>query len=195
MSKPADFTETHETRMIRKFGSKQAFERVKAAHGLIPRGAEVGLDASTGFTQEVLDMRVQSSTLNSHRLVLYITQLYGTIFSEKLYDQLNDRHFLKAGILNDIVLLQEAVASIGLSDEHLSDVYNFIASPQRGVKETLHLYEQTQRIGIDSIPTLVIDGQYMISGAAQASEIQRLIEKALLDGPTGATAFERMYIE
>ena len=36
MKKPDDFTETHDTRMIRKFGSKEEFERVKKAHGLIP---------------------------------------------------------------------------------------------------------------------------------------------------------------
>lgn len=29
-----DFWEMHDTRMIRKFGSKSAFERVKASHGL-----------------------------------------------------------------------------------------------------------------------------------------------------------------
>ena len=34
INKPADFWETHDSRMIRKFGSKAAFERVKKSHGL-----------------------------------------------------------------------------------------------------------------------------------------------------------------
>ena len=48
MAKPDNWTEPHNTRMVRKFGSMEAFERVKKAHGLIPRGAEVGLDKSCG---------------------------------------------------------------------------------------------------------------------------------------------------
>ena len=101
---PQDFRESHEERMVRKFGSKAAFDRVKLAHGLIPRGAEAGLDASTGFTQEVLDKRIQSSTLNSHKLVLYVTQRHGSAVAEALYDQLNQRHFLHGGVLNDKLL-------------------------------------------------------------------------------------------
>ena len=51
MNEPEDFTEPHNTRMVRKFGSQERFEQVKRSHGLIPRGAEVGLDASVGYTQ------------------------------------------------------------------------------------------------------------------------------------------------
>ena len=61
MREPANFTEPHDSRMVRKFGSMEAFERVKAAHGLIPRGAEVGLDASMNYTQE--QVRKQASIL------------------------------------------------------------------------------------------------------------------------------------
>ena len=193
MNRPKDFTETHDTRMIRKFGSKAAFDRVKASHGLIPRGAEVGLDASTGFTQEVLDTRIQSSTLNSHRLVLYITENHDTVYAEKLYDELNRRHFLEAGVLNDITLLKEAVASIGLRAADQKLTFDYIDS-DRGVEETLYLYEQTQRLGINSIPTLVIDGQYLVSGAAQSDEIQRVLESALSQGLSGKLGFNRKNI-
>jgi hypothetical protein len=108
--------------MIRKFGSIEAFNRVKASHGLIPRGAEVGLDASIGFTQEILDKRIQSSTLNSHRLINYITQKYATATKaeagtsglkkvEAVYDELNKKHFLDNRILNDKELLIECISS------------------------------------------------------------------------------------
>ena len=35
MKKSDDFTETHDTRMIRKFGSKEEFERVKKANTVL----------------------------------------------------------------------------------------------------------------------------------------------------------------
>ena len=193
---PPEFRESHEERMVRKFGSKQAFDRVKAAHGLIPRGAEVGLDASVGFTQEQLDKRIQSSTLNSHKLVLFTTQKHGSAVAESLYDQLNTRHFLQGGVLNDKTLLQESVAALGLGQEHTAELLAFVADDEWGKEETLYLYEQTQRLGIDSIPTLVIDGQYLVSGAAGAVEIQEAIAAALNapGGVTGQLAFDRRVI-
>ena len=194
---PQDFRESHEERMVRKFGSKAAFDRVKLAHGLIPRGAEVGLDASTGFTQEVLDKRIQSSTLNSHKLVLYVTQRHGSAVAEALYDQLNQRHFLHGGVLNDKLLLRDSVKALDMLQEaEVAELLTFLEDDVRGREETLHLYNQTQKLGIDSIPTLVVDGQYMVSGAAQASEIQQTIAAALSapGGPTGQVAFERRVI-
>ena len=50
-SQPEDWWEPHETRMVRKFGSKEAFERVKVSHRLMPRAAEAGLDGE-GWTTE-----------------------------------------------------------------------------------------------------------------------------------------------
>ena len=49
LTKPDNWTEPHNVRMVRKFGSMEAFDRVKKAHGLIPRGAEVGLNKSCGL--------------------------------------------------------------------------------------------------------------------------------------------------
>lgn len=190
INKPDTFTESHDDRMTRKFGSLEAFNRVKAQHALIPRGMEVGLDASVGFTQEQLDKRVQSSTLASHRLVLFVEQQHGVQASEKLYDQLNQRHFLQAGVLNDRTLLSASISSIGLSDEQVQALERFLDDPQRGREVTLELYQRTQSLGIDSIPTLVVDGQYMMSGAAQASEVERVLRRAIAHGLTGSRAFE-----
>ena len=187
IKKSPDFQESHEERMIRKFGSLEAFNQVKAAHGLIPRGAEVGLDASVGFTQEQLDLRVQSSTLASHRLVLYVTEKCGMTKAEAFYDALNQEHFLKAGVLNDYSLL-ESCLKVVLSKEELPDALEYLHST-RGVKETLFLYQKTQELGVSSIPTLVIDGRFMVSGAAQAGEIFSAIKDAIDSGPTGSRAF------
>jgi len=54
----------------------------------------VGLDSSVGYTQDALSARIQSSTLNSHRLVIWAQQQYGTEISEKFYDIIQTKHFI-----------------------------------------------------------------------------------------------------
>jgi predicted DsbA family dithiol-disulfide isomerase len=85
----------------------------------------------------------------------------------------------------------------GFDENEIKDITdNIINNDNKGKIETLHLYEQTQTIGINSIPTLIIDGQFSISGAANNNEIYNAI-KHVLDsstGPTGNTAFERQPI-
>lgn len=76
ITKPSHFWEPHDTRMIRKFGSKEAFERVKVQHRLVPRAREAGLTESMGFTEENLSSRKQSSTMNAHRLVQYVSKVF-----------------------------------------------------------------------------------------------------------------------
>ena len=71
LSQPESFTETHLSRMVRKFGDQKTFERFKRSHGLVPRAREVGLP----WTEELLSQRTQSATLRSHRLVLWIAAM------------------------------------------------------------------------------------------------------------------------
>lgn len=75
INKPNDFWESHDTRMIRKFGSREAFEQVKIQHRLVPRAREAGLTESMGFTEENLSKRKQSSTMNAHRLIQYVSKV------------------------------------------------------------------------------------------------------------------------
>lgn len=190
MKQPADFSESHTQRMVRKFGSQEEFDRVKNAHGLIPRGAEVGLDGSVGFTQAVLDKRIQSCTLNSHRLVLYIANRFGSEASEALYSQLNQRHFIQGGVLNDRTLLTDSLEQLSLSDADLRDAVAFLDDEQvPGRDEVLALYDRVQSLGIYSIPTLVVDGQVTSSGASRAPDILNILEAAVQRGIKGTRLF------
>ena len=69
--KGEDFTEPHNERMKRKFGSMENFVEFRKHHDLPGRGAEVHLD-ELGFVQENLSKRVQSSTVKSHRCAVVI---------------------------------------------------------------------------------------------------------------------------
>lgn len=189
MKKPDDFTETHDTRMIRKFGSKEEFERVKKAHGLVPRGREAGLTEEMGFTQDNLTLRIQSSTLNSHRLILFVANRFGLSKSEELYAVFNRKHFTEGGVLNDANMLIDSLKEVGLEGSDFEETVNFLHDKNRGTKEVLELYDRVQSMGIYSIPTLIVDGQYLINGAARANEVLDCLKKVAAAGGTGKAIF------
>lgn len=186
LQKPSSFTEPHNTRMVRKFGSMEAFEGVKRSHGLIPRGAEVGLDQSVGFHQPQLDKRVQSSTMNSHRLVLYVAEVHGIEACEALYDEVNRRHFTEAAVLNDKSMLMAAVSSaLDLTEQEKKALEKFLNEETKGYDVVLRMVDRVQSMGVHSIPTLIVDGQYMLSGAQRSDAVLDIFEEAVRNGITG----------
>ena len=194
---PEYFRESHEDRMVRKFGSLEAFNDVKKAHGLIPRGAEVGLDESCGFTQAALDARVQSATLNSHRMVLYVTEKFGPATAEKFYEELNRRHFIDGKALNDKKLLHDSLEeALSLyKEEDVQDAKAYLESTH-GTEEVVRLYEKTQALGINSIPTLVIDGgRAVLNGAASSAAIYHEISALLKSLPSTSFGMGRRLFE
>ena len=180
------WTEPHQTRMIRKFGTMARFDEVKRRHGLIPRGAEVGLDASCGYTQDQLSKRVQSSTMNSHRLILYVAQRWGWAMGEALYAIFNRKHFMEAGVLNDRELLAASLSEVGLEGAALHSALTFLDG-ERGTDTVLAHWDRVQALGIYSIPTLVVDGKYQTSGAGRSNEVLALLERAVRAGPSGGS--------
>jgi predicted DsbA family dithiol-disulfide isomerase len=190
LSKPGTFTEPHNTRMVRKFGSMEAFERVKKSHGLIPRGKEVGLDEKVGFHQPQLDKRIQSSTMKSHRLILYVAQTFGLESCEALYDEINRRHFTEAAVLNDNNVLMAAVSvALNISKEQQLAALSFLNDEQQGYNTVLQMYERVQNLGVYSIPTLIVDGGYMLSGAQRSDQIYDILVQAIQNGITSKRLF------
>lgn len=190
MDKPSSFTEMHNTRMVRKFGSMEQFDRVKKAHGLIPRGAVVGLDATCGFHQPQLDKRVQSSTMNSHRLILYVAETHGLEQGEALYEELNRKHFIEAGVLNDKSMLIDAmVAVLNLNENELKEAIHFLNDERRGYDVVLQYVDRVADLGIHSIPTLIVDGRLSASGAQTWENVLNLFERAVESGVTGKRLF------
>ena len=179
-----DFEETNEERLWRKWGGKEAFERQKQRHRLKERGQEVGIEHFDA-------RRTASSTMRSHRLVQWTARTHGLDMSEDLYDVLNEAHFVQGRKLNDINLLCDCAASVGVPRESVRD---FLVSEQ-GRDEVKQMFEKVQAHGIHSIPTFIVDGQHMLNGAAHANEIERVlraVERQWAEEPTslyGRTAF------
>lgn len=164
-SKPEGFSESHYTRMTRKFGSVEAFERVKLSHRLMPRAADAGLDAD-GWSNANLDRRVQSSTLRAHRLVLWADARLGWLAAEKAYAHLNHAHFVEGGLLNEMGLLRGAAAAAGLDAD---EAEAFLRGAQ-GEPEVWRTVSALSQMNVHSIPTLLIGGEVMAQGAAGEEE-------------------------
>lgn len=177
---PEGWWEPHQTRMVRKFGSEEAFDRVKAAHRLMPRAAEAGL-ASDGWSEDGLARRRQSSTLRSHRLVWWVGRRLGWEAAETVYSHLNHAHFVEAQLLNDVGLLVAAAAAVGLD---ATEVEAFVRSDE-GESEVLQAAQVVQRLGIHSIPTLVVDGLVTVSGAAASDEVLDALRSCAARGVSG----------
>jgi len=102
------FEETNRARLVRKWGGHAGWEAQKRRHQLKERGQEVGIERFN------LD-RVASNTLASHRLVQWVTKTRGVTAAERLYNNLNYRHFELGQKLNDRQMLAEA------AEEHAGD--------------------------------------------------------------------------
>lgn len=173
--------ETNRNRLERKWGGKEAFAAQKRRHRLKERGQEVGIEHFN------LD-RLASNTLASHRLVQWITKLYGCIASEAVYNVLNHKHFVEGKKLNDTSFLCEtAAATAGANYEACSD---FLATDS-GIAEIEQTQVISRNLGINSIPTFVIGGKYVVSGAVHSTELVRVfreIEKAGQGAPGSSFA-------
>ena len=186
-----EFTESHDERMLRKFGSPEVFESVKRSQALIPRGLEVGMDASVGWTQENLSRRIQSSTLNAHRLVLFIEQAYGVVSSERIYSILNRLHFTEGGVLNDPSLLDRAIEETFEGDIDAINASKAHLLTEKGKSETLELASKVTDEGISGIPTLIVDGQFVVSPTGGTQDVLKALRAATPRNgkPSGKAAF------
>ena len=180
MDEPEQFWEPHYARMTRKFGSVEAFERVKAAHRLMPRAVEVGLDAD-GWSDDNLDRRRQSSTLRAHRLIMWLDATVGWERAEAAYAHMNKAHFVDQGLLNDTSLLVGAAAAAGVDEKAATD---FIGSAELE-PAVRRLLNDVHALGVHSIPTLFVGGRLALSGAAGSDEVLRVLREAAAsaDGP------------
>lgn len=164
------FQESHFERMHKKWGGPTAYEKIRRSHRLDERGAEVGICFNTE--------RVVSNTLASHRLVQWVSRSRGLDASERLYDHLNHLHFIEGRKLNDVQLLSEAAEVVGVDR---ADAADFL-SGGAGADTIRKVVDAVHAMNIHSIPTWVIDGQYVLSGACPAQDLVDIFRKIETSG-------------
>ena len=123
--------------------------------------------------------RIVSSTMPSHCLVQWVSAYHGLHKSEELYAVLNRMHFVEGRALNDLNLLASACDEIGL-DGAAAKAFLETDGGRDSVKK---MTQRVAQLGIHSIPTLVIAGRHLVSGAERAETFVRLfrdIEESML---------------
>jgi hypothetical protein len=102
-----------------------------------------------------------------------------------LYDQLNFLHFQGGQKLNSTAMLCDAAEKVGL-DRHAVD--SFLRS-SAGLAEIRAAQTILQRAGVNSIPTFVLGGKLLISGALPQPELVRHMRDAELRGGAPGALF------
>ena len=174
-----EFEETNRVRLIRKWGGEAGWKAQKNRHGLKERGQAVGIEHFN------LD-RVASNTLASHRLVQWVTRTLGTNVAERLYADLNYRHFVDGQKLNDVEMLVEAAAAVGAD----ADAARKVLTSGAGMAEIEAANTKMRALGVSGIPTLILGGQYMMpSGAVGAGQLVEAFRSLEEQGGAGGALF------
>ena len=177
-SKP--FIETNRTRLIRKWGGEAGWNEQKKHHNLKGRGEEVGIKHFN------LD-RLASNTMASHRLIQHIGKNFGLAVSEKVYDRLNEYHFVEGHALNDLPRLSAVVAK---EIEHIlpegmtfteKQILDFLRGDE-GTEQIKYARHALEQLGINSIPTFIIDGSIMVGGAASSDVFVKIFREIEMKG-------------
>lgn len=175
-----DFQETNRKRLIRKWGGAREFEAQKSRHQLKERGQEVGIKHFN------LD-RIASSTFLSHRLVQWATKEHGITTAENLYSILNRRHFEEGQKLNDPKMLRKAAEEAGIDGE-LAAAF---MSSNAGSAEIRKAQKLLRDMGVHSIPTFIVQGQYLMNGAMASKEMAEMFRDLERRGEEGEPVFAK----
>mmetsp|Transcript_8035 Transcript_8035/g.19602 ORF Transcript_8035/g.19602 Transcript_8035/m.19602 type:complete len:230 (+) Transcript_8035:132-821(+) len=172
------FGETNRVRLVRKWGGQANWQVQKARHGLQERGLQVGIKHFN------LD-RVASSTLASHRIVQWMTKKHGITAAESLYNDLNFRHFEQGEKLNHRTMLVAAAEKAGADPV---EAEAFLASND-GFAQIEAAQQYLRKMGVNSIPTFILGGKKMVSGAMHGAELVAHLRQFEKEGNAGNSVF------
>lgn len=158
---PADGADRKEY-MMRKFGTSAVTamsERITAV------GAEAGLQFNFARIERT------PNTFNAHRLLWYAKS---TGKQNELSEKLFQKYFTDALDIGNLDVLVAAAEEAGLPT---NEVRQFLQSDD-GKKEVKLEEQEGRLLGITAVPTFLVNGEVVASGALPASELAALIEQA-----------------
>ncbi len=126
------------------------------------------------------------NTLNSHRLLRF-AQAKGQKVGEALLERLFTAYFFEGGDIGDLELLVDLAEEVGLDCTGVSDYLASDADRDIVAAEDARARE----IGIQGVPTYILDGHYVLSGAHPPEVLFRLFDlvngdKKVEDAPQDA---------
>ena len=148
--------------LISKFGSSDAAKTVY--ENIYEEGVKEGIN----FNFDLIE--VTPNSFNSHRL---LALAYNTNIQEKVLDDLFESYFLHGKDIGDPnILLQIAI-------KHNIDAEEFKSylSDQENIEPLANEEIQAKKMGINSIPTFIINKQIVINGAQTSENFELIFEK------------------
>ena len=135
------------------------------------RVAELG--AADGIRYD-FDAALHANTFDGHRLLHLAATEYGLPVQHELKERLLAAHFSDGVDVGDQAALTEVAVAAGLDRARVS---GYLASDEGRAEVTAELAE-ARALGINSVPTFVIDGTWAIQGAQETSTFLRALEQA-----------------
>lgn len=159
---------------VSKFGSVERMNQLLAQTQAAARAEGLPFDYDQG--------QVRVTTLPAHRL-LWLAGREGV--QDAVGEALFTAHFAHGRNLADREVLVQAAAAGGIAAERV----NALLDSEEGIAEVQAGMGQAQALGIQSVPTFVINGRYAVQGA-QSPEIfaEVLAKVAAEQAPSSASA-------
>ncbi len=130
---------------------------------------QAGLSEGIAFAFD--KMTRTPNTLNSHRLLRF-AQTKSQEIGEAVLEGLFQAYFFEGGDIGDLELLTEIAVKAGLEREEIAA---YLASDED--RETVAAEDARAReIGIQGVPTYILDGHYVLSGAHPPEVLFRLFD-------------------
>ena len=130
------------------------------------QGSRLNERANAAGFPSLNENRICSNTIKSHRLVRFVSLVYGFEKSEQLFELLNYEHFINGKKLNDTEFLIKCCERIGLdiptTRMHLSS--------DEGRADVLNTIQELKQMQVTSIPIFIVNSYWGIEGAVSANK-------------------------
>ena len=160
------------TYIERKFGS---LERIKPAHAAL---VEAGRQEGLSFAFEKIART--PNTINSHRLIRWSHSMG---VQDQVVETLFQRYFIDGADIGSIDVLKQVGAEAGMDDELIEELLNSDADRELVERED----SLARKIGINGVPTYLIGGKVLVTGAQDAEHLVSVIDRVLSE-PESALA-------
>jgi predicted DsbA family dithiol-disulfide isomerase len=153
---------SREDYLTQKFGSVERY------NGMASRVAEAA--AAEGLLYDPGKVRRQPNTIDCHRLIHWADAIGK---ADAMEQRLMELYFRGEGDLTDREVLVKAAADRGLDAD---ETRRRLASDE-DVELISREAEATARAGVSSVPTFILGGKYVLSGAQPAEQLARAIRQ------------------
>jgi len=158
----------------RKFGSS---EKVKPIHNAL---LEAGTAEGIAFAFDKIART--PNTINSHRLIRWS---HSANVQDAVVELLFRRYFIDGADIGDIAVLSQIGADAGMDRELVEELLNSDADREK----VEHEDTMARKIGIGGVPTYLVGGKVLVTGAQDAEHLAHVIDRVANESePAQATA-------